>query len=679
MLKEMRTAGLGVLQERLRTEIPVREGESSDAWYIRLRNDHFELLLPWLVEASSNMHTLYTLEPDLEVSGRLRLLSSEVDSARRRLLPFVAQTGNSPQVGPLFKPNKSKTKVSPTPGIIGRTLKVFGEQAASAHPWSVYFESVLQVLDFPEVVFEGQVFRLAEEPEETMVELAVRLLGSEARAGVFLAISDKAGRLPGEVPEYRQYLAATVLEEKYVVKEAPAVEGCCSLCDAQEAVYPNGLPGAGLNFQSIDRAGLFSGLDTAQAGKRFALCLGCADLLYLYKAHCHTDWLCELAGEKALVIPCFPGGESSAALTRRVQRWVEKSKEGVAGTERHLLRLLSREEEVLSLHLLWAKFGQKIEEVEELLLDILPSRLRALSEVNEKTKRWEHPLFPAQKAREELWLEPELSMKMLRVLFKRRGKGTSGDDRRQSFKVMRALLAALYQGQSGVPQRSSGLERLFWKEVMSVAQTYLVELLKGEVSREDRFKVWAMQAPVPETASTKKKRKQQMTFGLWLQLLAMTLHYLRITGVFSMKDEVTYEPQVEFLKPLFGSESGVNSDEKAFAFLVGLLFGKLMEVQAAKGVNVSTNALSWLKRFRLRGSDLPGLLNKIRSRFLVYGTEASPKVRAVVEEVGRLGLKLGTDIPLDVTETCYFLLLGQSMSGSLLRSDRAGEAKEKSA
>ena len=133
-----------------------------------------------------------------------------------------------------------------------------------------------------------------------------------------------------------------------------------------------------------------------------------------------------------------------------------------------------------------------------------------------------------------------------------------------------------------------------------------------------------------------------------------------------------YEPTFDKLKPFFGPESGINSPEKAYAFLLGVLYGKVLQVQAARGVNVGANALTWLKRLTLKGRDIPGLYIKVREKLLAYETESSPKVRELIAEIGRLGVQLGDNINLDEIPTNYYLLLGQSMTTTILSKRESG-------
>lgn len=133
-----------------------------------------------------------------------------------------------------------------------------------------------------------------------------------------------------------------------------------------------------------------------------------------------------------------------------------------------------------------------------------------------------------------------------------------------------------------------------------------------------------------------------------------------------MPDQDWYEPKLDKLKSYFGPESGINSREKAFAFLLGIIFGKLLAVQGARKVNVSSNALTWLKRLTLSGRDLPEFYTKVRGKLLVYGTERSDEVRELLHEIAQLGAKLGDQINLNETQTCYYLLLGQSLAQEIL-------------
>ena len=132
--------------------------------------------------------------------------------------------------------------------------------------------------------------------------------------------------------------------------------------------------------------------------------------------------------------------------------------------------------------------------------------------------------------------------------------------------------------------------------------------------------------------------------------------------------DTIYQPRSELLRPYFGPESGIDTDQKAFSFILGILYGKVMQVQAAKGFNVGANALTWLKRLTLTGKDLPELYCKVREKLLTYETERNRAVREVLQELGELGTRIGDQFDLPQVGTCYFLLLGQSVTARILPS-----------
>lgn len=109
---------------------------------------------------------------------------------------------------------------------------------------------------------------------------------------------------------------------------------------------------------------------------------------------------------------------------------------------------------------------------------------------------------------------------------------------------------------------------------------------------------------------------------------------------------------MEELKSFFSVDSGIDTDEKAYAFVIGILFGRVIQIQGAKGVNVGANALTWLKRLTLTGKDLPGLYINIREKLLAYDAEKVKTVRLLIKEIGRLGTNLGDNIKLSKPSCC---------------------------
>lgn len=649
MLEDMRTLALDYLQEQLGAEI-VEAHQCTPAGMLSL--SRLPGLNRYLVEDSGKITHAYVLIPDKKDHDTVRLEAFELDKEKKARLPFTKPAGaRSPAIGPVFKRTFQGNEPGPSASHLKSSRESFAELAEQKSPWQKYFQSVSAVLSRPKLKLpEGEILTTGK--SKTYIDVLNAAVNRiTEKQTVFLAVADEKGNWPGDVPEYAVYLAENLALEKYSTREAPPREKSdCALCQsANKTVFANAVKGSGLNLMNIDRAGAFPGIDTDNAWKSFALCVDCADLLYIYKNHVARNFQGYVAGGKALLIPSTGlEGKKRHRFMREMRHYIDALGEGVEQRELNLLDFIAEAPEhagVTSLSLIWAKFGQNIEDVHGAITDVLPSRLSTLSQINLDFNRKRHPLFPGADL-----LKYSLAMGLLAQILRRPGgkKNTSLNDSERLFQLKRSLLAALYHGQTLPATR-------FDEEVLLTARCYLDEIAKEK-------NTYGLQNEITG------EYKGYLTLASWLRHLAKLLYYFQITEVFPMPDQNWYEPQLEKLKPYFGPESGINSREKAFAFLLGIVYGKLLTVQGGRGVNVSSNALTWLKRLTLSGRDLPEFYVKVREKLLAYGTESSAEVRAVLHEVGQLGAKLGDDINLNETQTCYYLLLGQSMAHGVLPS-----------
>lgn len=317
------------------------------------------------------------------------------------------------------------------------------------------------------------------------------------------------------------------------------------------------------------------------------------------------------------------------------------------------MQILVDNEAIASLTILWAEFGQRIDNVTGLISDILPSRLNKLEKLCQDLKTRKCLAFPDQR------VDPafvSLDMRCIESLLKRPG----GKKHKKDNEGKR--LAELKHQLSRVVYRSEKLERTkrLFEELRKTALCYINEISEngnwGYLTNEGR----------------NKKGETYLTFAGWIRHLCVLLFFLRKKGALKPMNQL-YKPKSETLKPYFTEETAIDSKEKAYAFILGVLYGKLVQVQAARGVNVASNALTWLKRLTLKGPDLPTLYVKIREKLLAYETEQNIEVSNLVSELGELAIKTQYLESLDETSTCYFLLLGQSLSCKILPS----KSKEK--
>ncbi len=665
MLDAMSALALDYLREQL----PDNLGDESDPWewYLRMREERPELLFPYLIEAprDSMSPNYYVLKADSQDSDIAVLEQRERREGDELRLPFVPSTGSqSGALGPVIKRTYTPAKgPGPSAKINDTSLKDFRGIANSDQPWSKYFEYVTAVVSRPKLRFHNE---LLEDGATHALALAVRAIGE--RQTCFLSVLDAEDRLPGEVEEYIVYLQHILASEKYSTgRLEPIEEGRCSLSGLIGTVYPNALAGAGLNLSNVDRPGVFPGLDDSGAWKKFALSAEAADLLYTFSYHVSGRFRARVAGENALLVPYTTlEPEKRRKFMRRTRdKYLPQVNTGkpLVEQEDKLHSLVNEEGVVTNLTILWADFGQKLENVRGMVTDILPSRLRTISEVAGEVNNDVSLPFPEERNYDES-LKLDVAFNSLAALLRRPGgKRTEKVNKgARLFEFKREMAAAVYHGHR-VP-----VER-FWEEAREVYEAYLIDALERNhygLLYEGRT----------------KQGENYLTMAGWIRHLSRFIYFLRRLEVYPRMEDWRYRPRNQRLRSVFGEffedadgRSGIDRPEKAYAFLLGALFGKLMQVQGARGVNVGANALPWLKRFTLTGKDLPELYVKIREKLLTYGTR-SRDIADVIEELGYLGTALGTRIDLNQTETGYFLLLGQSLSSTFMPSKGAPNAED---
>ena len=653
--------------DHLREELSDDTGDKSKPWewYLQLREERPELLFPYLIEPprgslSPNYYVLREA-PDEEVAV---LEQREFVRGRDDLrLPFVQSTGSqSGALGPVIKRTYASGKgAGPSQKINETTKKDFRNIALAGEPWSGYFEHVSSVVSQPKLRFRESLIEGNGE-NETALNLAVREI--DERQTCLLGVLDPEGRLPGEVDEYLAYLQQVLAIEKYSTgKLVPIEDGTCALSGLHGTVYPNALAGAGLNISNVDRLGVFPGLDDTDAWKKFALSAEVADLLFVYSFHVRDRFIARVAGERALLVPYtdLDPDKRLEFVKSTKERYVPQVRTGesVIREENRLEQMADEEDAVTSITILWADFGQKLDNVRGMVTDVLPSRLRIISGVVREVNEDRGVPFPEFEYEGRLRLD--VAFNYLGQLLKQPGgkrteKANKGP---RLFDLKRSMAETVYHGRQ-VP------EARFWEEVREISEAYLLD------ATEHGYGLF-------NEGWNSKKGEAFLTMAGWVRHLCRFLYFLRKLEVYPQMEEWRYQPRTGRLHEFFEdseSRTGIDSREKAYAFLLGALFGKLMQVQSARGVNVGANALPWLKRFTLTGRDLPDLYVKIREKLMTYRAESSD-VREVIEELGNLGTSLGTKIDLNQTETGYFLLLGQSLSPTFMPS-RVKQASDRS-
>lgn len=627
-------------------------------WFVNKKNNDAGKLFSFLVESEGNIEKYYTLCADPHDYDTAVLESADIgslDGSSAIRLPFNKPGGpRSPQIGPVVKRSYAKAKGGgPTLTILNSTLSYFFKIAESKENWAGYFGRAHDVFSRRKLFYGGEYL----ECKKHALHEAVQIIPE--KKPVFLVFKDENNLLPGDVSEYKEYLATMLnADKKYILKKAKPVQTkSCSCCGIENVTcYPAGLTKAGVNIFNIDREGAFPDITNENAYLSYAICENCADLLYIFKFHVIDKFITYIAGQETLILPeLFLAPKLLNRFLSNFYAYVEQldnTPDRAVITERkRLLKILSNEQAICTIDMIWSKDsikGQSIGNLSGQISDVLPSRLQAIGTKNKQFKEINSAFFPKYPVEDFTF---DMNLSFLDALFHRPG-GKKAKDISNSSKLieLKRLIAEAVYKQKQIP------ENRFWEEIMITAQWHLKNLLEKDKPEVDCL----------YEGYSEKKNAIWMSFAGWIKHLSMGLHYFVFMGVMKkMDNRRTYLPEMDSLKKYFSDDSGINSDEKAYAFLLGILYGRVMQIQGAKGVNVGSNALTWLKRLNLSGKDLPELYIKIREKLLAYEAEGSEAVRAVIKEAGLLGSKLGDEIELAQVPCCYFLLLGQSISTDL--------------
>lgn len=597
--------------------------------------------------------------------GTLRPEPIEVGARTRFGFPFIKPGGSqSAQLGTVIKRSRNaKREVSPGGKILASTLASFEETAARTEAPAAY----------------GAALKLlGDDSSQRLAALQAALEAITAKDTCWVALGDP----PGDDIPYARWQLDLLRAERYKL-DLTAPPAPCPLCEETRPLAPNGLKGAGINFGNLDNPGMFPGFDEARAALRFALCGPCADRLRVFKNEVAEELKCRVAGEGALVIPEVSDPHTGRAA-KRAREVVQRLREGssVGAVEDALLRVLERESSVASFHVLWATLGQDLDDVTGLVMDVPRTRLAELSTLNDAANLWcataQRPgsVLPRSPLRERLF---DLSLSVLQDLTRHPGgartKRLNNGQHLASFR--RAIARAVYG--------SGHISAARWfRELCNLAQSYLreaVDLDEGALQWWLLYEDRAEANVSPDAGDGKKRtvrksaakaeRTLRLTLAGWIRHAALVTRYLQQLKVLEAMESDVYVPAAERLRPFF-VDSGVRGDARAFAFLLGALWGKLVTVQAARKVNVKANALSWLRRGALSGPDLPRLFALTRMKLLEYGTH-SDDMGLVLGELAHLGHRLGDRIALDNDQTMYFLLLGEALATELMPAKTSKE------
>jgi CRISPR-associated protein Csh1 len=620
--------------------------------------------LVFLCERTDSGTPVFVLSP--EGPGVARLSRREMISGQSWRAPWIKPGGpNSPYLIPVFKvePKKggaeSKRKT---------TVAHFRKLAASSDPVAPYFEAALSILSAKRIVTPESGRGPANIADAyTGAVNAIVAQGSAVKKGTPLLVValDREGE---DWPGNDRRLVKWLLEspERLSIYGAPTPDAhpsaCCPLCGQRGPYYANALPGAGLNFVNGAFRGSFSELREDRAWQRFAICAPCADLLYIYKNHVAPAWIERVVGSKALIIPSadFDDPTRLGKFLGHVQD--QLNREDRAEGERQILRRIAGDATIATISLLWAdNFGQKYEEIRGLVTHVPPTRLAGLQRINQDYNNRHAPdPFPPrnQHVRRAIDLELRLAEELIYRPGGAKVKADNQSPRRLA--LLRELAGCVFHARRLDPGP-------LWFEIDRTAESYWIELLQrdnGGVLFQCNFEA---------TEKTREGKRPPLTLNGWVRHLYLFLQFLADDRVGVLPKEIgVYEATQESLRPLLSQAEGLDTDAKRFTFLLGILYGHLIYVQARKAeVNVAANALSWMRGGRLRAAELHELYGKITTKLLEYDALEVGRYRKwkqifeLETELAHLGKRIRVPIEpggLPDEQVLYFLMLGIALS-----------------
>lgn len=438
----------------------------------------------------------------------------------------------------------------------------------------------------------------------------------------------------------------------------------CSLCNTETELYPNVLSGVGINIANVDKPIFFPGVESENAGKAFPICAPCAEALYVAKFHVFPELIQTISGHQALMIPHLVESndkKEGIEIVTSVLKLLRKDVSSAEQKEKNLIKDLSENKGIATVTFIFGNVaGQSVDDIRKIIPSVLPTRLsqisKAINEVNEI-----HDKYPNEHPWKSKFSPLNGYLGIIRnVLGNPKYLDRKATGRRKPFIAssvdMLDLLSAVF------------LKRKYpLKDLLAEFSSKLSYDFLGALSDEDKNKpIYSIQNNIRD--------------------MVYLLSFLEKIEVIKMNSEDNFVSKYleghEGLKPLNGFLSaeakGLDTEEKQYAFLVGLLFGKLVSFQVARGV--STNALKWLRGLQLSPQDLTDICVKTRRKLDDYSTPKSAwsdEMKGVSEAIAALGANI-SKWDISRKEIPYYLCLGQSLSGYYLPSkSNANQTNEK--
>lgn len=476
------------------------------------------------------------------------------------------------------------------------------------------------------------------------------------------------GKYNAEIKELLDFALQSKPKTLYQTKEAKSfnLDGVtCSLCNRETELFPNVLSGVGINIANVDKAVFFPGVTKENAGKAFPICAPCAEALYVAKFHVFPKLRQTISGHQALIIPHLleskdkeEGLEIVTSALKSLRRDVNVAEQTEAG----ILKDLGENKGITTVTFMIGDIGgQSIENIRKIISDVLPSRLSEISRAIIRINKL-HDNYPEEYPWKSKFLHLNSNLGIIKDVLgsPKYSKQRAGGGRKPPFKASSVdtldLLSAIFL------KREYPLKSLLTEFSSKLSYDFL-----GALPDEDKHK------PIYSIQNNITNMVHLLLFLDRLEVIKMNM------GKNFVSKYLNEHEGLKLLNTFLNEEAkGLDTKEKLYTFLVGLLFGKLISIQQAKGF--SANALRWIKGLQLSSQDLMDIFFNTRSKLDDYSTSKSAwseEMRGVAEAIGALGADI-SEWNISRKEIPYYLCLGHSLSNYYLPSkNKDNEFNEK--
>lgn len=468
---------------------------------------------------------------------------------------------------------------------------------------------------------------------------------------VFTIIIDD--KYPGDIKEILEYALNKIAEDFYSSSNIKSTNGKCSICNKENKVFANVLSGVGINISNIDKPGFFPGIDKSNAHKAFPICTPCAEALFVAKSQVFPKFTQLFSGHNTLIIPHLVQSENKKEGLEIIEyalNLLDMNVDNAKSTEAGIIEDLAENKGIATVSFLFGEVsGQSIQNIRKILPDVLPSRLseiaKAIHTIN--LVNYNYP----QNYSWKLKLNPlDGELKIIRTVLGMAKYNKPPKGKRKPFKA--ASIDSLDILESIFMRKKFPLKAILPEFSAKLSYDFL-----GAFSDEK-------QEPVSVIRNNIAHMVYLLKFLDKLEVIKMTANVNMVSKYLEGSNGL--EPLNKFLNE---EATGLDNAEKQYAFLVGLLFGKLIAFQQAR--RVSNNALRWLKGLEIGQQDLMEIFMKTRSKLDDYSFQRpawSEEMKGVAESIGMLGCQIGSNWTISRKEVPYYFCLGQSLSGFYLPS-----------